>query len=107
MKSAIHPKWFAEAQVSCACGNKFSVSATVPSFNVEVCSKCHPFYTGQMKFLDTAGRVDAFEARRAAASKKVLSKTERRSIKRKKRMREDFERPETLTELRKKRGSKN
>jgi len=100
MKAQIHPTWYPEAKVSCACGNTFTVGATVPEINVEVCFNCHPFYTGQMKYVDTAGRVEAFKARQAGVSGKVLSKTERRKIKREKRIKEESERPESLEELR-------
>lgn len=102
MKAKIHPKWFDEATVTCACGNKFKVGATLPEIQVEVCSKCHPFYTGQMKYVDTAGRVDAFRSKRAKAKKKVVSKAEKRKIKREKRIQKELERPDTLEELRKK-----
>jgi large subunit ribosomal protein L31 len=100
MNTAIHPKWYSEAKVSCACGNTFTLGATVPEIQVEVCYQCHPYYTGQMKFLDTAGRVDAFRARQKAANKKVLSKAERRKIKRAKKIREQMDRPDTLSALR-------
>jgi large subunit ribosomal protein L31 len=101
MKASIHPKWYDEAKVSCACGNKFTLGATVPEINVEVCYNCHPFYTGQMKYVDTAGRVDAFKTKLAGANKKVVSKTEKRRIKKLKRIKDELSKPETLTELRK------
>lgn len=100
MKAAIHPKWYPEAKVVCACGNTFTTGASVPEIHVEVCYNCHPFYTGTMKFVDTAGRVDAFKAKQAGAAKKVLSKTEKRKQKRAKRLQEEQERPTTLSELR-------
>lgn len=100
MKAQIHPKWYPEAKVTCACGNSFTMGATVPEIKVEVCSNCHPFYTGQMKFLDTAGRVDAFRAK-MAGSKKVLSKTAKRALKKEKRIAAEQARPESLDELRK------
>ena len=100
MKAQIHPKWYPEAKIICACGNTFTACASVPEIHVEVCYNCHPFYTGQMKFVDTAGRVDAFKARQAAAKKKILSKTEKRKIKREKRLLEEQERPTSLSELR-------
>ncbi len=99
MKAKIHPKWFVNAKVICACGNEFTTGATVPEIHVEVCSACHPFYTGQMKFLDTAGRVDAFKAKIAKAGKH-MSKTEKRRVKREKKMAEEASRPESLAELR-------
>lgn len=101
MKAQIHPKWYPEAKVACACGNTFTVGATVPEINVEVCSNCHPFYTGQLKFVDTAGRVEKFKVRQAAQTAKKVSKTEKRKLKKQKEIEEDRERPETLTELRK------
>src|SRR3989344_4878018 len=101
MQMQIHPKWYPKAEVKCACGNAFTIGATIPSIHVEVCSACHPFFTGQMKFVDTAGRVDAFKSRQKMASKKVLSKSDRRRLKREKRIKEELERPDTLSELRK------
>lgn len=98
---AIHPTWYPDAKVTCACGNTFTVGATVPEINVEVCYNCHPYYTGQMKYVDTAGRVEAFKTRQAQASKKVVSKTEKRRLKKLKRIEEELERPGTLEELRK------
>lgn len=100
MKAAIHPKWFEDSKVVCACGNTFSVGSTMPETHVDVCYSCHPFYTGTMKFLDSAGRVDAFKAKMAGAGKKVMSKTEKREIKRLKKLQEEMNRPETLDQLR-------
>lgn len=99
MKAKIHPQWY-NATVTCACGNIFSVGATLPEIKVEVCANCHPFYTGQMKFVDTAGRVDAFRARMQKVNTKKVSKTEKRKLKREKKIAEDLARPETLTALR-------
>ena len=100
MKAAIHPQWFPEAKVTCACGNTFTVGATVPEIKVDVCYNCHPFYTGQMKYLDTAGRVEAFKTKLAGATEKRISKTEKRKQKKLKKMQEEAERPESLAELR-------
>lgn len=100
MKASIHPNWYPEAKVICACGNVFTSGSTMPEIKVEVCYNCHPFYTGQMKFVDTAGRVDAFKAKQAGVSKKVLSKTEKRRLKKQKRLQEEMDRPESLDQLR-------
>lgn len=100
MKTAIHPQWFADAKVTCACGNSFTVGATVPELKVEVCYNCHPFYTGQMKYLDTAGRVEAFKTKLAGANDKRVSKTEKRKLRTLKKLQEEAERPESLAELR-------
>ncbi len=69
MKVETHPTYFAEAKVTCACGRAFSVGSTSEKLSVEICSACHPFYTGNEKVLDTAGRVEKFRQRRAAAKK--------------------------------------
>ena len=74
MKKDIHPKYYPDCQVKCACGNSFKTGSTNPSFDVEICSKCHPFYTGQEKILDTAGRVEKFKTR---AVKKTETKNKR------------------------------
>ena len=60
MKANIHPQWYPEATVTCACGNSFVTGSTVPAIRVELCSACHPFFTGQQKFVDTLGQVDRF-----------------------------------------------
>ena len=70
MKKDTHPAYFAAAKVTCVCGRSFAVGSTKEKLEVEICSACHPFYTGNEKILDTAGRVEKFKARRAAASKK-------------------------------------
>lgn len=101
MKSQIHPKWFPETKVTCACGNTFTVGASVPEIHVEVCSLCHPFYTGQMKYLDTAGRVEAFKTKQANKATKFVSKTEKRKLKKQRKIQEEMDRPDTLTALRK------
>lgn len=61
MKSDIHPKYNPQAAVACACGNTFTVGSTQPTLRVELCSVCHPFYTGKQKFVDTARRVEKFQ----------------------------------------------
>jgi large subunit ribosomal protein L31 len=62
MKKGIHPD-YVECTVTCGCGNRFTTRSTKPTINVEVCSNCHPFYTGKQKFVDTAGRVERFQRR--------------------------------------------
>jgi large subunit ribosomal protein L31 len=70
MKTDTHPTYFSEARVTCACGRSFTVGSTQEKLEVEICSNCHPFYTGTEKILDAAGRVEKFKARKAAATKK-------------------------------------
>jgi large subunit ribosomal protein L31 len=69
MKKDTHPIYTVDAVVTCACGNTFKVGSTKEKINVEICSKCHPFYTGTEKSLDSAGRVEKFKARAAAQKK--------------------------------------
>lgn len=71
MKTEVHPAYFPQAKVTCACGRVFTVGSTKEAINVEICSECHPFYSGNDKVMDTAGRVEKFKARRAAASTKT------------------------------------
>lgn len=70
MKTDVHPTYYPKAVVTCACGNTFSVGSTREKLEVEICSACHPFFTGNEKVLDAAGRVEKFKARRAAAAPK-------------------------------------
>lgn len=67
MKAKIHPA-YQQTTVTCACGNSFTTGSTVTDLRVDICSKCHPFFTGEQRFLDTLGRVDKFIARRQAAT---------------------------------------
>jgi large subunit ribosomal protein L31 len=63
MKKDIHPQYYPKAKVKCACGATFMVGSTKPEIQVEICSQCHPFYTGKEKLIDTAGRIERFKAR--------------------------------------------
>jgi len=82
MKQGIHPKYF-DCQVSCACGNKFTTGSTLEKIDVEVCSKCHPFFTGQQKFVDIKGRIDKFNEKvgqgKKYAAAKAAKKAEKKS----------------------------
>ena len=71
MKADIHPEFNTEAKVKCACGQTFSIGSTMKEIEVEICSNCHPFYTGIEKIVDTAGRVEKFKARQKAAQPAV------------------------------------
>ena len=75
MKAKIHPK-YEECTVKCGCGNTFETCATQGEINVEICSACHPFYTGKQKLVDTAGRVEKFQRRYATASYHAPSEPE-------------------------------
>lgn len=73
MKQKIHPQYH-EAAVKCACGNKFMVGSAKERIDIEICSQCHPFYTGKQKLVDTAGRVEKFKARAAKQKPKAKKK---------------------------------
>ncbi len=63
MKTAIHPTYYPEAVVTCSCGNTFTTGATKPQIKVEICSSCHPFFTGEQRIVDTEGRVERLKRR--------------------------------------------
>ena len=77
MKKDIHPKYYEKTKVTCSCGNTFEVGSTQEQISVEVCSACHPFYTGTAKFIDTAGRVDKFQERVKKAEAMKAKKTKK------------------------------
>jgi large subunit ribosomal protein L31 len=78
MKKKIHPEYHSDAKIICSCGAVLSTGSTIKEMNVEICSACHPFYTGKKKVLDTTGRVDRFKKlAEKAAAKKVAPKKER------------------------------
>lgn len=93
MKQSIHPQYFDDAKVTCVCGNSFTTGATVAQINVEICNKCHPFFTGEMKFIDTMGRVERFQKRQEAANTIKKEKVQKGEQKQEKR------RPESLREM--------
>jgi len=68
MKNGIHPEYY-RTTVRCACGNEFETGSTVKEINVEICSKCHPFFTGKQKLVDSAGRVERFRKKYATFNK--------------------------------------
>lgn len=81
MKKDIHPKMNKECVVTCACGNTFTTMSTLPSIKVEICSACHPFYTGQSKFVDTEGRIEKFSKRLKVAEERKKAVSDLKSSK--------------------------
>jgi len=75
MREGIHPKWFPEAKVTCQCGHSWTVGSTRPSLTVDVCSNCHPFYTGEQRIVDTEGQVDRFMKRLEARDTRAVDTT--------------------------------
>lgn len=96
MQTNIHPQWYPDAQIVCACGNMFTVGSTKQSLRVEICHKCHPFFTGEMKFVDTLGRVERFQKKQqhAKTQKSVLE-----AKKKKKEVLQEERKPRTLREM--------
>lgn len=93
MKQNIHPQYFVDCKVTCACGNTFITGATVQSISVDVCAKCHPIFTGEMKFVDTLGRVEKFQKtqqKAKALKEQIVKKVEERRAQ---------ERPASLREM--------
>ena len=74
MKTGIHPD-YKETRVHCSCGNEFTTRSTVSEVSAELCSECHPFFTGKQKLVDTGGRVERFQKRAAKASPTKVSPT--------------------------------
>jgi len=81
MKKDIHPTYYPKAKVTCACGNIIETGSTVENISTEVCSACHPLYTGKQKFIDKAGRVEKFRERAAKAGVKKTSAKKTKSVK--------------------------
>lgn len=100
MKANIHPQWY-QAMVTCACGNTFAVGSTKQTISVDICAKCHPFFTGEMRFVDTMGRVERFQqkALRQAQGKRVVSKKMKKILKKKQEEEEEAKRPKSLKEM--------
>ena len=95
MKANIHPQYFNDAQVVCACGNLFTTVSTKKQLRVEICSHFHPFYTGQQKFVDSVGKIDRFQAKVKAAAVKQAAASDKKKEKKEK----DEFRPRSLREM--------
>jgi large subunit ribosomal protein L31 len=78
MKEGIHPK-YVETQVTCGCGNSFTTRSTRPELKVDICNSCHPFYTGKLKFVDTAGRIEKFQKKYAGTTYASLERGKKKS----------------------------
>jgi large subunit ribosomal protein L31 len=78
MRKNIHPKYYPEAKVVCACGNTWTTGSTKPEIRADVCSACHPFYTGEQRIVDTAGQVDRFIRRLTRSQKPTGSAGEQK-----------------------------
>lgn len=97
MKASIHPKWFSEAQVVCACGNTFTIGSTKESIHMEICAKCHPFFTGEMKFVDTLGRVEKFQKKQKVGQQLAAKLADKKKKKQEKQ--QEARHPKSLREM--------
>lgn len=77
MKADIHPRYFDQAQVICACGNRFTTGSTLEIIRVELCNKCHPFYTGDQKFVDSASRIQKFQQKQNIAKQYMTKRVKK------------------------------
>ena len=91
MKPGIHPTYYSEAKITCACGNTMTLGSTKSDIHVEICNRCHPFFTGEEKYIDTEGRVERFQRRASLKSEKKLHEEKPQE--------ERKERPQTLKEM--------
>ncbi|MCH7951432.1 50S ribosomal protein L31 [Patescibacteria group bacterium] len=93
MNAEIHPKYYPNTKVTCACGNTFTTGSTKPEIQVEICAACHPFFTGEMKLIDTQGRIERFQEKQRKAA--AVAKSRKKKIK----VRKQRERPGSLKEM--------
>lgn len=92
MKQAIHPQYFENANVICQCGNTFTIGSTQEIIHVELCSKCHPFYTGEQRFVDSGSRIQKFQQKQEVAKLHITKKKENAAKK-------EANAPKTLREM--------
>ena len=104
MRKGIHPEWYPNARVVCACGNTWTVGATVPEIRTDVCSRCHPFFTGEQRIVDTAGQVERFMRRLEArdslvAAQRAHAEAQARAAEAARKARRRGESPEKAAEI--------
>lgn len=97
-KKDIHPKYYPNATVTCACGNTFTTGSTKPELRVDVCHKCHPFYTGEERIIDTGGTIERFKRKQKEAALKQKAKRRKQETE-KMEERKTEKQPRTLREL--------
>ena len=94
MKASIHPQYFANAHVVCVCGNRFTTGSTLEEIRVELCNKCHPFYTGEQRFVDSASRIQKFQQKQNIAKQYLTKK-----VKKQEEQKQKNAEPKTLREM--------
>lgn len=100
MKAKTHPKYYPQAKITCTCGASFTAGSTRPEIHVEICASCHPFFTGEMRYVDTQGRVEKFQTKqKVAKARDYVKKKEKKELKKAKEKEEEKKRPKTLKEM--------
>ena len=100
MNKTIHPQWYPNCKVTCSCGASFTTGSTKPEIHVQICSACHPFFTGEMRYVDTQGRVEKFQQKqKAAATKKYIKKADKKRLQKKLEIEKEKRHPKTLREM--------
>jgi len=99
MKKNTHPKYYNDAQVTCACGNTFTIGSTQKTFSIDVCSKCHPFFTGEMRFADSKGNIDRFLKKQKVAAAHKQSQKKKKEKKQKQQGHKSLKDMLTVTKL--------
>ncbi len=93
MKANTHPTYY-DTQVICACGNRFTIGSTIPEIHIELCNKCHPFYTGEQRFVDSASRIQKFQQKQQNIGTYVSKK-----VKQAQKNKQKDSQPRTLREM--------
>lgn len=105
MKPNANLKYYPQAKVICACGNTFFTGSTKPEIKVEICSHCHPFFTGEMRYVDTLGRVERFKQKQnQSEGKAYVKKKQKKLLKKLESEKKEAEKPKTLKEMLSKKG---
>lgn len=93
MRTGIHPAWYPQSKITCACGNSFITGSTLPEIKVEICSQCHPLFTGQARFVDSLGQVERFQKKVEVSQVKKVERQKVMDARRAKKEQSSKERP--------------
>lgn len=100
MKSKIHPAWYPQAKFICACGHSFTAGDTQEEVHLDICYKCHPFFTGEQRFVDVQGRVERFQSKqKAITTKPYVKKQDKKRLLRQQQEEAEKKQPKTLREM--------
>ena len=97
MKTKIHPAWFTDTLVTCVCGKTFTIGSTKQTLNVDICSQCHPYFTGEMRYADSEGKIESFQKKMETAKKKAPELARKKA--KKANLPQEDATPKSLTEM--------